>query len=122
MIEFFLKLFVSDFMPHGHCYFWSPDIVWLQVISDALITLAYYSIPLTLVYFVRQRKDLVFPWMFVLFGSFIILCGTTHALQIWTLWHGTYRMEGLVKLLTGLVSVVTAVLLFPLVPKAQPRL
>ena len=56
--------------------------------------------------------------MFVLFGSFIILCGTTHALQIWTLWHGTYRMEGLVKLLTGLVSVVTAILLFPLVPKA----
>jgi len=118
MIEFFQKLFVSDFMPHGHCYFWSPDIVWLQVISDALITLAYYSIPLTLVYFVRQRKDLVFPWMFVLFGSFIILCGTTHALQIWTLWYGTYRMEGLVKLITGLVSVVTAILLFPLVPKA----
>ena len=118
MIGFFQKLFVSDFMPHGHCYFWSPDIVWLQVISDALITLAYYSIPVTLVYFVRQRKDLAFPWMFVLFGSFIVLCGTTHALQIWTLWHGTYRMEGLVKLVTGLVSVVTAILLFPLVPKA----
>ena len=84
MIEFFQKLFVSDFMPHGHCYFWSPDIVWLQVTSDSLITIAYYSIPLTLLYFVRQRKDLVFPWMFVFFGTFIVLCGTTHALQIWT--------------------------------------
>ena len=60
MIEFFQKLFVSDFMPHGHCYFWSPTIVWLQVISNSLITIAYYSIPLTLLYFVRQRKDL-FP-------------------------------------------------------------
>ena len=89
MIEFFQKLFVSDFMPHGHCYFWSPAIVWLQVISNSLIAIAYYSIPLTLLYFVRQRKDLVFPWMFVLFGTFIVLCGTTHILQIWTLWHGT---------------------------------
>ncbi len=118
MLEFFQKLFVSDFMPHGHCYFWSPTIVWLQVISNSLIATAYYSIPLTLLYFVRQRKDLVFPWMFVLFGTFIVLCGTTHILQIWTLWNGTYRMEGLVNLVTGIVSVVTAVLLVPLVPKA----
>jgi C4-dicarboxylate-specific signal transduction histidine kinase len=118
MIEFFQKLLVSDFMPHGHCYFWSPTIVWLQVISNSLIAIAYYSIPLTLLYFVRQRKDLVFPWMFVLFGTFIVLCGTTHILQIWTLWHGTYRMEGMVNLLTGIVSVVTAVLLVPLVRKA----
>jgi signal transduction histidine kinase/ActR/RegA family two-component response regulator len=118
MIEFFQKLFVSDFMPHGHCYFWSPTIVWLQVISNSLIATAYYSIPLTLLYFVRQRKDLVFPWMFLLFGTFIVLCGTTHILQIWTLWHGTYRMEGMVNLLTGIVSVTTAVLLVPLVPKA----
>ena len=118
MFEFFQKLFVSDFMPHGHCYFWSPTIVWLQVISNSLIAIAYYSIPLTLLYFVRQRKDLVFPWMFVLFGTFIVLCGTTHILQIWTLWNGTYRMEGLVNLVTGIVSVVTAVLLVPLVPKA----
>jgi signal transduction histidine kinase len=118
MLEFFQKLFVSDFMPHGHCYFWSPTIVWLQVISNSLIAIAYYSIPLTLLYFVRQRKDLVFPWMFVLFGTFIVLCGTTHILQIWTLWNGTYRMEGMVNLVTGIVSVVTAVLLVPLVPKA----
>jgi hypothetical protein len=83
-----------------------------------LIAIAYYSIPLTLLYFVRRRKDLVFPWMFVLIGRFIVLCGTTHILQIWTLWHGTYRMEGMANLLTGIVSVITAVLLVPLVPKA----
>jgi two-component system NtrC family sensor kinase len=83
-----------------------------------LIAIAYYSILLTLLYFVRRRKDLVFPWMFVLFGTFIVLCGTTHILQIWTLWHGTDRMEGMVNLLPGIVSVITAVLLVPLVPKA----
>ncbi len=46
-------------MGHGYCYLWRPEIVWLQVGSDALITLAYYSIPVSLVYFVQKRRDLL---------------------------------------------------------------
>lgn len=118
MSEFFSKLFSSDFMPHGHCYFWRPEIVWLHVVSDASIAIAYYCIPVALWYLVKQRKDLAFNWMFACFGAFIFACGTTHAFQIWTLWHGTYRLEGLIKALTGGLSVVTALLLLPLVPRA----
>jgi hypothetical protein len=44
MIEFFRRLFDSDFMPHGGCYFWRPELVWLHVSSDALIVLAYVMI------------------------------------------------------------------------------
>ena len=63
MREFFRHLFSSDgFMPHGHCYLWSPEIVWLHVISDALVALSYTTIPFTLYYFVRKRKDLPFNW------------------------------------------------------------
>lgn len=105
-------------MPHGHCYYWRPEIQWLHVLSDSLIAISYYSIPLTLFYFVRRRRDLPFNWMFLMFAAFILLCGTTHLLEIWSVWHGTYRFTGLVKLATGLVSVVTAIQLFPLVPKA----
>jgi PAS domain S-box-containing protein len=118
MLEFLRHLFSSDFMGHGYCYLWKPDIVWLHVISDALITLAYYSIPVTLLYFVRKRRDLPFHWMFLMFGAFILGCGTTHAMEIWTIWHGTYRLAGVIKLITAGLSVGTAAVLVPLVPKA----
>ena len=118
MIEFLRKLFLSDFMNHGYCYLWRPDIIWLHAASDGLIALAYYFIPVALVYFVRKRRDLPFHWMFFMFGLFIFGCGTTHAMEIWTLWHGTYRLAGVVKALTATASVATAVALVPLIPRA----
>jgi signal transduction histidine kinase len=117
MLEFLTHLFSSQgFEPHGHCYLWLPEILWLHVISDAFITLAYYSIPLALIYLVHKRRDLTYGWMVAMFGAFILLCGTTHVMNLWTVWHGTYRIEGLVKLLTAVVSVATAVALWPLIP------
>lgn len=118
MPEFLSKLFSSDFLPHGHCYFWQPEIVWLHVISDGLIALAYYCIPFGLWYFIQRRKDLAFNWIFGCFAAFIFACGTTHLFQIWTLWHATYRLEGVVKALTAGLSVATALLMIPLIPKA----
>jgi C4-dicarboxylate-specific signal transduction histidine kinase len=118
MSEFFAKLFTSDFMPHGVCFLWNPGIVWLHAISDSVITVSYYLIPLALAYFVRQRRDLPFHWMFLMFGLFIFGCGTTHLMDVWTLWHGTYRLAGMVKAITAGVSVVTAGLLVQLLPQA----
>src|SRR5260221_8577412 len=112
-------LFSADgFMPHGHCYLWRPGVLWLHILSDALITLAYFSIPFTLVYFVRRRKDLEFHWMFLCFAVFIVACGTTHLMEIWVIWHPTYWLSGAVKAITALVSVPTAILLLKLVPQA----
>ena len=96
------------FMPHGQCYLWTPGLVWLHAISDGLIALAYYSIPLTLLYLVRRRKDLPFSRLFQLFAVFIVACGTTHALEVWTIWHGHYYLTGGVKAFTAVVSVATA--------------
>ena len=108
----------SEFMPHGMCYQWNNSVIILHVISDALIALAYYSIPLTLVYFVRKRKDLAFDWMFVCFAVFIVACGTTHLMEILNIWEPTYWLSGVIKALTALVSVATAILLIRLVPQA----
>jgi C4-dicarboxylate-specific signal transduction histidine kinase len=104
-------------MPHGVCFLWNPEIVWLHAISDSVITISYYLIPLALVYFVRRRTDLPFHWMFLMFGVFIFGCGTTHLMEIWTLWHGTYRLAGVIKAITALASVATAILLFQLLPE-----
>jgi len=54
-----------------------------------VIALSYYSIPFVLLYFAMRRRDLVFRWMFVMFGIFILGCGTTHVMGIWTLWTPT---------------------------------
>ncbi|WP_414512264.1 ATP-binding protein [Nostoc sp. PCC 9305] len=108
----------ESFIPHGHCYLWQTNLVWLHILSDAFIALAYYSIPATLFYFVRKRQDLPFDWIFLLFIGFIVACGTTHLMEIWTLWHPTYWVSGFLKALTATISVITALELVPLVPQA----
>jgi hypothetical protein len=111
------NLFTSgQFIPHGHCYLWKTGLVWLHILSDGLIALAYYSIPLLLVYIVRKRGDLPFGWVFLLFGSFIIACGTGHVLEIWTLWHPMYWLSGFVKAVAAAVSVATGIVLVSLIP------
>lgn len=106
------------FMPHGHCYLWIPKILWLHVISDGLVALAYILIPITLIYFVYQRKDLEFQPVFLLFGAFILLCGGTHIFNLWVIWNPDYTEQGILKFLTGVVSIFTAYALWKIVPQA----
>ncbi len=75
----------TGFEPHGHCFLWTPSLLCLYVVSDSTIALSYYVIPFALIYFVRRRADLAFPWVFVMFGAFILACGTTHLLGVWTI-------------------------------------
>ncbi len=118
VLDFFSKLFDANFMPHGHCFFWRPEIVWLHVVSDGLIAVSYFLIPFALVQLARKREDLAFHWMFLLFGAFILACGATHVMAIWTLWIPMYRLEGVIKAATAVASVPTAFLLIRLLPYA----
>ena len=112
-------LFSSDgFMPHGMCYLWRPGILGLHVASDLLITASYFTIPFTLLYFVRKRRDIPFNWMVVCFAIFIVACGMTHLLEIVVIWHPLYWLSGSIKAVTALASVPTAILLARLVPTA----
>src|SRR3982751_3985526 len=63
-------LSTGKYLPHGFCYTWEPGLIGLHIVSDSLIGLAYMSIPVTLLYFIKRRTDLPFNWMFVLFGVF----------------------------------------------------
>jgi PAS domain S-box-containing protein len=105
-------------MPHGMCYLWRPDVLALHIISDALIALAYFSIPFTLFYFVAKRRDLTFQWVFLCFGIFIVACGATHLMDIVVIWYPLYWISGGIKAVTALASVPTAILLVKLVPQA----
>ncbi len=116
MLEFFSKLFTGDFMPHRMCYLNDSAVLWLSVISDSLIALAYYLIPFLLFYFSRKRRDIGFHWVFVTFGAFILACGTTHLLGAVTVWNPVYRLEGIVKAITAIASMTTFVLLAKMMP------
>jgi PAS domain S-box-containing protein len=119
MMNFIESLFSSNgFMPHGICYLWNAKLVWLHVISDSLIALAYFSISVTLIYFIRKRRDLPFNWIFVCFGLFILACGSTHLMEVWTLWHANYWFSGAIKAFTAMACVPTAILLIDIVPEA----
>jgi PAS domain S-box-containing protein len=109
---------MADFTPHGFCLAWDPGLIWLQAGSDLLIALAYYSIPAALLVFLRRRRDLAFRPVVALFAAFILACGTTHLLSIVTLWEPVYWLDGAVKSVTAALSVATAIVLWPLMPRA----
>lgn len=108
----------EGFMPHGMCVLWRPDLLLLHAGSDAVIAFSYYSIPAALTYFVAKRRDLVFPRLFLLFATFVLACGTTHILGIWTLWNPDYWVDGGVKLFTAAVSLLAAATLWRALPAA----
>lgn len=103
-------------MPHGHCYLWEPWLVGSHVISDTLIGIAYLSISISLYLLIRKIR-VPFSFVFVAFGIFIGACGLTHFVEVWTLWNPDYWMSAMVKIITAMASVATAVALYPLTPK-----
>ncbi|MFO1142861.1 MAG: ATP-binding protein [Amaricoccus sp.] len=110
-------LSTEGFQPHGWCLLWRPEILWAHVVSDLVIALSYFSIPLAILFFALRRKDLVSGWVPYLFVSFIVACGITHLFGIWTLWVPDYGLQAAVKVGTAAVSLTTAVALWPLMPK-----
>ena len=120
MLDYLRRLLeVDSLSPHGICLLWRPELVWTHAISDALIGMAYYSIPVALAYFASRRPDVAFTWVFWAFAAFILACGTTHFFSIWTLWFPDYGTEALIKGITAVVSVATAIALWPLLPQAM---
>jgi len=117
MLHVLALLMLPSFMPHGYCYQWDPVVLWLHVLSDTVIGISYFFIPVALFYFIRRRRDLPFSWIFLLFGAFILSCGTTHLMEVWTVWQPHYFLAGGIKVLTAGLSLATAASLIPLLPK-----
>lgn len=109
---------INSLMPHGYCLSWNSTLLWLHVISDVLITLSYYSIPLSLAYFIRKRKDLPYAWLFAMGALFIVACGTTHLMSAVLIWIPLYWVDGILKAFTAVISLITAVAMWKIIPLA----
>jgi PAS domain S-box-containing protein len=117
MLELLEYLIESPFMPHGHCYFWTPSILWSYAVSDSIIALAYLIIPLSLVKIVKKRDDFTYMWMIALFAVFILGCGTTHIFDVINIWKPLYQLDIGVRVITALASIGTAATLMVITPK-----
>jgi PAS domain S-box-containing protein len=116
-MEYLRDFFSSDFMPHGHCYYWRPEIVWTNAFSDGIIALAYLTIPFTLVYIVRVRKDINFMSLLFLFATFILGCGATHVMDVINIWKPFYHFDSFLRVITAIASIGTAIMLIKITPK-----
>ncbi len=108
----------AAFVPHGYCLLWRPDLVALHAVSDAVTAIAYFSIPAAIVVFLRRRPDLDYPGVAALFATFILACGLTHVADLTTLWWPIYGIEGLMKAVTAMASILTAIVVWRLIPSA----
>lgn len=116
MIEF-TDLVDERFMPHGHCYFWEPSVLWSYAISDSIIAIAYFSIPLALSYIYFKRKDFTYVWIVVLFAVFIAGCGITHVFDVINIWRPLYKMDVIARIITAMASIGTAAVLIKYTPQ-----
>jgi len=111
-----LLLSPNAFEAHGIHFIAYPGLMWFLILSNALIVVSYFSIPIVILLLVIKRKDLSYSWMFMLFGAFILLCGMHHFVHILTYFWGLYPLEGMIDFLTGLLSVATAILAWKILP------
>lgn len=114
--ERWIGMFSNVGLPHGWCFFWQPGLLWLHVVSDSLIALAYLLIPVALLRIIRGRPDIPFNGVALCFGAFIIACGGTHIMEVYTLWHPVYWVSGWLKAFTAVVSLATLGVLIYLTP------
>ncbi len=108
----------NGFLPHGYCFTWSPGLLWSMVTADAIIALAYFSIPLAIISYFRRRPEATTTRLAWLFSAFIFACGMTHVMDIWTIWQPDYAVQAISKIVTAAISLVTSIALWPLIPKA----
>ncbi len=105
-------------MARWSCGQWTPLHGWVHILSDLAIFGAYAAIPVALVVFISKRSDVSFNRLFWLFAGFILFCGVGHLIEASLFWWPWYRLSGLMKLSTAIISWITVLALLPVIPKA----
>lgn len=108
----------ASLIPHGYCLQWNPALLWTLVISDSIIALSYFTIPFAIWYFAQKRPDIPNRWLFWLFGAFIIACGITHLFDVLNIWQRSYWGDAVFRILTAVLSLTTAIVLWRVMPSA----
>jgi PAS domain S-box-containing protein len=116
--DFFGLLFDSnDWPPRWHCGKWTEFHGWLYIVSDLLIWSAYFAIPVVIIKYLSRKQDARFIRLYFLFAAFILACGATHFFDAVSFWVPLYRLNALVRLVTGVISWITVFYIVRYLPK-----
>lgn len=121
MIDFLLKLLdTKGFPPRWECGNWTDGHGWLHILSDIAIFGAYAAIPISITaYIIAKKQEIAFRGIYWLFAAFILSCGFTHLIDATLFWNPWYRLSGLMKLITAVVSWTTVIALIRVLPVAM---
>jgi len=108
----------SGYLPHGYCFTWTPGLLWSMAVSDVVIATTYFTIPVAIMTFVRKRADPSLVAVAWLLSAFIFACGTTHVMDVWTIWVPDYGLHAVTKIMTAAISIAATIALWQLIPKA----
>jgi uncharacterized membrane protein YqjE len=102
----------NSFNTRDTCGHWTQELVTVYIVANAVIALAYYTIPVFLLVFHKRRKDLlVSPLATMMFVGFITLCGSTHVCNVLVFFWPAYRFFALLDVMTAISSIGTAIIM-----------
>jgi hypothetical protein len=103
---------VPIFVSHEVCWLYRSDIVWTHAVGDGLTAVAYYLIPLFLFLATRHYHfDIRVKGLLWIYAGFILLCGTTHFVDLVMIWYVTENIlifDGWLRVVTGAFSLMSA--------------
>ncbi len=119
MWQILSQLFSPNFILQGNNYLWPPQPIWLHLLSNLFIAIAYFSISAILIYFVQKRKYVILSGVFGLLCTVMILCGIGNLMVILSIWypHHFHLLIGIQKSITALIACYTTWKLVKLLPK-----
>jgi len=104
----------ANYLPHQFCYLAQPGLVWTNAVADGLIAISYALLFGCLFWLTAKMRHATvlhpYLWIFIGFGSFILACGITHAMEIVTIWWPVYPLAAAFKVACAAVSVATVFL------------
>ncbi|MDV3456939.1 response regulator [Sphingomonas sp. HF-S4] len=117
MLSLLVASSTGSYAPHGASMAWRSDLLWGNILADAVLAVAYIALSLGLAVLIRRRSDFAFGWIFWCFAAFLMAGGVAHLISILTLWHPFYALETVIKGVAAAASIATAAALWPLVSR-----
>ena len=108
---------MTTLTPHGECLLWTPELIWVNAVSDLLISFAFFAIAFVLAYIVYRRRDFQFSYIFWAFALFVSICGMTRLIEVLTIWIPAYVLEAATKGFLAFISVGIAAALLLMLPR-----
>src|SRR5688572_29531810 len=96
---------------------WTTGLGLTLLLANLATALAYFIIPLLILFFLARRKHGGWSRIWFLFFVVLVVGGLVHLLAATSFWWPAYRFHVLVNVTMAVVSWIAIVALIPLIPR-----